>query len=779
MHRLKSLSYIVRRNIFLLTNGIIAAVVATLFVFGDTEAGLFLGLVLLINVTLGLAQDIRAWLALENLELLTAPRIVRIRENGDEESVLTEAIRKGDTLKLKTGDQVPCDGILLDTATLELNEGLITGESASLPRAVGDRVLAGSIITAGTGTIRTETVFSESRIARMTEGIRDYAVSQSPIQKSVNEVIRYSGYALLLMILFVITRGFLFHTPDIIVVKNIGALASMIVPQGLAFAITLLFAYGAAHLYRRNVLLQEVNATEKLGRIKNLCMDKTGTLSENKLVVEQLLFPIGTADAMARESVSAYLADNGDTTETASAVRQYLDQPFRGTVFETVPFSSWRRFGAARFERTDGQKTIVIAGAAEYFLPLLSSETDRTWLDNLLKTEARHGKRMLCFAQTDDDTLPQDLSGKTLSLIAVFVFHHELRPGIRDAIDFFQKRDVRIRIVSGDSLETVQAIAQAAGVRQCDLAITGSELEHLTGEAFAKKTKECTIFARIVPEQKERIIESLKQDGFTAMVGDGANDALAIKKADLGIAMFEGAPATRQLASVVLMNNSFTALPGGVALADSIIKNAEIFASIFFDTAIAGFFLFLLVSGAGYTFPLTPLNITIINYFAVGFPSILVSYWTIRPAGKTAVTRSSDHFLRNLFPFVVSSAALQTIALFAAFLASPEAMRTAASNTPVVITAIIVGFIFFLFTPGAYRGTLLLSQRKALFGLAVFEAILLFIALQAPFLLRFFEINPSGLQASALIPLLPIVAIYAIAQYFLTRVFRRDGNNHN
>jgi cation-transporting ATPase E len=771
--KMKDLSYIVRRNVFLLTNGIIAAVVALLFVFGDTQASIFLGLVLIINVTLGLAQDIRAWLALESLELLTAPRVIRIGKDGTEESVLTGAIRKGDILKLKTGDQAPCDGVLLESGTLELNEGLITGESASLPRGTGDSVLAGSIITAGSGTLKVETVFAESRIARMTEGIRSYSVNQSPIQKAVSEVIRYSGYALILMILFVIARGLVTHTSDIIVVKNIGALASMIVPQGLAFAITLLFAYGAAHLYRKNVLLQEVNATEKLGRIRNLCMDKTGTLSENRIVVENLLIPTGVDEESARESAAAYLSDTGDASETAIAIRQYLDRAFSGNILETLPFSSWRRFGAARCERTDGRRETVVAGATELLLPLLPDEPARVWLKNLLEKEASQGKRMLCFARTDRDALPHDLSEEKLSLLAVFIFHHELRPGIGEAIDFFQKRDVRIRIISGDSPETVQAVARAAGVRNCDRVITGSELDRFTPEEFSRRAKDYTIFARIVPEQKEKIVEALKQDGFTAMVGDGANDALAIKKADLGIAMFEGAPATRQLASVVLMNNSFTALPGGVELADSIIKNAEIFASIFFDTAIAGFLLFVMVSFAGYTFPLTPLNITLINYFAVGFPSLLVSYWTIRPVGKTAPTRSTKHFLRNIFPFVTGSAALQTIALLAAFMLSPDAVRTAPSNALVVLVAIAVGFIFFVFAPSVYRGSLLPSQRKALLGLALFEIVLLLILLRIPFFLRFFEVDFTGLSADSFAPLLPIIATYALAQYLLTRFFRK------
>ena len=172
---------------------------------------------------------------------------------------------------LGLGDQVPCDGVLLSSESLELNEGLITGESASLPRGTGDRVLAGSIITAGSGSMRVETVFAESRIARMTEGIQRSSVAESPIQKSVNTVIRYSGYVLVVVIAFAVVRGVMAHESSVSIVKHVGALASVIVAQGLAFGMTLLFAYGAAHFFRRHVLLQEVNPSEKLGRIKKLC----------------------------------------------------------------------------------------------------------------------------------------------------------------------------------------------------------------------------------------------------------------------------------------------------------------------------------------------------------------------------------------------------------------------------------------------------------------------------------------------------------------------------
>ena len=774
--KIKELSYIFSRNIFLLTNGVIAVVVALLFVFGDTQAAVFLGFVLVLNMVLGLGQDIRAWLALENLQLLTAPHILRVKDDQSEESVLVEEIKTGDLVKCKTGDQIPCDGIIVHADSLELNEGLITGESTSLPRKEGEQVLAGSIITSGSCVMRAAGIFGESRIARMTEGIKSYSVTQSPIQRAAGMAITYSGYVLIVVILFVVGRGFIFQESNLLIVKEIGALASTMVPQGLAFSMTLLFAYGAAHLFRQNVLLQEVNATEKLGRIKNLCMDKTGTLTENTLVVERMEIPAGATKEDAEKMTAAYIFGSANSSQTTLAIKEFSDYQYSGNIFEALPFSSWTSYGAVRTEE-DGVSVVVLAGAPERILPYVRNAEKREWLQKLLDTEAGQGKRVFCVARFAAESIPENLASFDITPLAVFLFAPKLRPGINDAIDFFQKRGTRIRIISGDHPETVRAIATLAGVEYCDKVTTGNEMEQWTLDDFKKYAKEYTIFARTFPEQKEKIIEALKSNGFTAMVGDGANDALAIKKADLGIAMWEGAPATRQIASVVLMNNSFTALPGGVELADSIIKNAEIFASIFFNFAFVGFFLFCIVSIFGYPYPLSPLNITLINYFAVGLPGILVSYWTIRPANKS-VAPNGERFLSKVLPFTIYSAVLQVITIGMIFLLSPESMRVSGSDLYVLLASIVVGSIFFFFTPWVYRGVLATTQVRELCFLVIGEIFLLFAVFQLPFLLRFFDVSGTIPPLTAFGYPTVILLIYTILQYFLARFFGNRARNN-
>ena len=758
--RLKSqeLIYIIGRHIFLFTNGIVTAVIILLFIFGDSRSALFLTIIFVINILLGLIQDINAWYQLEKLQLLTAPHVVRVNSNGEEELILTDLIKKGDLIKLKIGDQVPCDSILVNAQSFEINEGLITGESDSSPKKIDDHLLAGSVVTAGLGIVKTESIFMESRIARMTKGIKKYAIKLSHIENSINDFIKYCSYGATVILAYVIIRGYILHEPAIRIVKNVGALSSALIPIGLFFAVTLFFAYGAAHLYRKNVLLQEVNATEKLGRIKNLCMDKTGTLTENILVVEDIFVPKEITIEKAQDLTMAYIQGTGDSSQTLNAVRKFTGIKYKGKITSFLSFSSWRRYGAISTENNE----IVYGGAPDVFMPHLNNQEEKKWLQKFLDEHAHEGKHVWCVVQSIGDKIPADLAKVNFQMLAVYVFYNNLRDGIKHTINFFQDRGVNIRIISGDNLETAQTVATLAGIKNTDKCISGKDMERWTEDDYTKLVTNYTIFSRIVPEQKEKIIEAFKKDGFTAMVGDGANDALAIKKADLGIAMFDGAPATRQVAAIVLTNNSFTALPGGVTLADSIIRNVEIFTSIFLNLTLVGFLLYFTVSIFGQDFPLTPLNITLINYFTVGIPGLLISYWTIMPSGKLD-SPSNGTFLRKILPFATYSSILQSIFIGIVFILSPDYLKSADSNILVIMAYIVTGYIFFIFTPYVYRGLVSRTQKLQIFGFALVEILLFLALIKFPLITSFFD-------TTNIIPQIPlnnaIIILTALALLF-------------
>ncbi len=767
MRQFQAVASIVSRNVFLLINGIIFAVIILLAVFGDVQEGIFLGLITVINMALGSFQEINAWLNLEKLQLLAAPRVIRINARGAESTMLTEKIREKDTIKLKTGDQIPCDGVLASSHWFEVNEALITGESTDFLLKPGDKVFAGSIVTSGSGILEVEKIFAESRIALMTKSIKKYSLILSPIQNSISIIVTYTGYALLLIIFFVAGRGLWVHEPTVTIIQTIGALASDLLPQGMIVIVTLFFSYGAAHLYRRNVLLQEVNAIEKMGRIKNLCMDKTGTLTDNNLVVERLQTPAEMSAESAQQSIAAYIKSSGDSSQTIAAIKKMFASEYAGDTIDSIGFSSSRQFGAVHIKDAWGER-VVMAGAPDIFLPYFSNGEDTAWVQQYIDTEAKLGKRLICFVQSDVKALPQSLSGMKLSAVAVVILNNNLREGVRDAISFFQDRGIIIRIISGDSPETVQAVAIAAGVAHADAVTTGSELERWTPGDFLKNIHRYMIFARIKPEQKEKIIEALKQDGFTAMIGDGANDALAIKKADLGIAMFDGAQATRQVAAVVLVKNSFSDLPNGVKLADSVIQNIKMCASLFFNQVFLGFLFFVTLTVAGISFPFTPLNFTFINYFTVGLPGFLIFYWIVRPVHANVI-KDDKSFLRQVLPFAFISAIPQALVVTLAFYSSLGNVQHHGVTSVVLVAFIIVGFIFFMYTPSVYSGPTTKNQRRQFLLLAVIELVSVSALINLPFVATFYNLQTPSVHS--VLELAPLIVLYALVQYGLVRWF--------
>lgn len=780
---LPSLGPIVFRNLFILVNGIIFLVVVLLFVFGNAQAGLFLGIVFVLNTLIATVQDIHARVLLEKLQMLTALRVLRINKNQTETSVLAEEIKKGDLLKLKLGDQAPCEGILISVENLEISEALITGESDTFPKKEGDKIIAGAIVTSGSAIMEAQGLFRESILAKIAGDTKRYASSPSSIQISINTVIKYSSYTLLVVLLFVIIRGILVGATRLEMVTNAGALASTLVPQGLVVVITLLFAIGAANYSRRNVLFQEINATEKLGRIKNLCIDKTGTLTDNILVVEGMHIVEGFNENEARSLTYTCAIGLNDSSQTILAVKKYLEDrenlevlpPLGGKtsklkeIVKALPFSSWRRYGAVEVKESEVSQTIFI-GTPDIMLPRITNTVEKKWLENILLDNARAGKRVLCVARANEIGLPKDLKDVHLSAMAIFVFHNTLRQGIKEAIKFFQERKIKIRVLSGDNIDTVRAVAESVGINGVENFVSGEQLEKWSNSDFEKEAHKYTVFAQILPEHKVKLVEAFKKNGFTAMVGDGVNDALAMKKSDLGIAMFDGVPVTRQLADVILMTNSFSSLPGAVELADHFIRSIEINSGIYINQSLMGLFFFIIISIFGYSYPLTPLNITFINYFTVGFSGILITYWALRPTGRISPTDDKP-FLARVMPLVFYCAIIQAIGAAFVFALSPHYLKIASSNTLVGLSFILFGFLFLIFAINVYSGLLFKKEKFQIFLLAVFQIILIYLVLQIPFLIKFFNITIPYPSLIFVGKALSVIFVFGCVEYFMVKKF--------
>jgi len=766
-----SLGPIIFRNVFILVNGIIFLVVILLFVFGNSQAGLFLGIVFVINTFISTAQDIHARVLLEKLQMLTALKVIRMNQDKTETLVLAEEIKKGDLLKLKLGDQAPCEGILISADNLEISEALITGESDTFPKKEGDKIIAGAIVTSGSAIMKAEGLFRESILAKISGDAKKYSASPSSIQTSVNTVIKYSGYILLLVLSFVVVRGILVHASRLEIVTNAGALASTLVPQGLVVVITLLFAVGAANYSRRNVLFQEINATEKLGRIKNLCIDKTGTLTDNILLVEDMHITSGLNEVEMCSLIYSSAVGLNDSSQTILAVRKYLEDNKKDfkekEIVNVLPFSSWRRYGAVEIKEGDISQTIFI-GTPDIIIPRIKNVEEKKWLENLLGENTRMGKRVLCVARADKVGLPKDLKDVDLSAMVIFVFHNTLRQGIKEAIKFFQDRGVKIRVLSGDNLETVRAVAESVGINGTENAVSGEQLAKWSDSDFEKEAHKYRVFAQILPEHKVKLVEAFQKDGFTAMVGDGVNDALAMKKSDLGIAMFDGVPVTRQLADVILMTNSFSSLPGAVELADHFIRSIEINAGIYINQSLMGLFFFIIISIFGYSYPLTPLNITFINYFTVGFSGILISYWALRPLGKISSTNDKP-FLKRVMPLVFYCAIIQALGTALIFIVNKHYLIGIPSNVLVGFSFILFGFLFLIFAINVYSGLLFKKEKFHIFLLAVFQIILIYLMLQIPFVVKFFNITTPFPSFALILKVLLIIILFGYAEYLIVK----------
>jgi cation-transporting ATPase E len=773
---LPSIGPIIFRNFFVLVNGIIFVVVVLLFVFGSVIAGIFLGIIFLLNTFIATAQDIHARVLLEKLQMLTALKVVRINKEGLETSVLAEEIEKGDLLKLKLGDQVPCEGKLISTNNLEISEALITGESDSFSKKEGDKIIAGAIVTSGEAIMQTEELFRDSRLSKLAGEVKKHKINLSLIQEATNKVIEYFGYILIAVIVFVITRGIILHLPKLQIVTNTGALASALEPQGLIVTITILFAVGAASYAKRNVLFQEINSTEKLGHIKNLCIDKTGTLTDNILKVEEMHVVSGFNEQHARSLIYECISGLNDFSETILAVKKYLENEDKEEnkkdfekmeITRTLPFSSWRRYGVVEVKEKNVLQSVIF-GAHDLMLERISNVVEKKWLENIIEENKHTGKRILCVASASEAGLPKDLKETHLSIIAIFVFRNTLREGIQGAIKFFQERGVAIRVLSGDNANTVASVAESVGI--IGKVVTGREIERWSNYDFEMHSHDYAVFAEVLPEHKVKLVEAFKKNGFTAMVGDGVNDALAMKKSDLGIAMFDGVPVTRQLADVILMTNSFSDLPGAVELADHFIRSIEITSGIYINQSVVALFFFILISILGYSFPLMPLNITIINYFTVGFAGILIAYWALRPTHK--IPRTSDKpFLARILPLVFACGIIQALGVALILVLSPEYLKIAISNTLVLFSFMAFGYMFLLFAAKVYCGVLTKKEKFQLFLLGVFQLVALYLILQVPFFVLFFNITTPYPALLFFGKALLVVLVCGLVQYFIVKKF--------
>ncbi|MDO4868487.1 MAG: HAD-IC family P-type ATPase [bacterium] len=653
---MKHIRNIIFRNFISPISIAIFVLAAGLFYLGELRDAWFISVVILVNSTIGSIQEIRAYLTLKKIELLSAPR-ARVFRGENIEEVLFNELQVGDKIQLKTGDEVPADAKILSANSFEIDEAILTGESLAIKKIKNSEILAGSIVVSGDAVAEVTAVGEDTKSGQMTKKLKTYKPNLTPIQQNISKLISGMTYFAIFLAIAVIWRYAHLGNSQVEILKTITSAAIVVVPEGLLLASSLLFAYGSLRLLQAKVLPQKISAIEDMALLQILATDKTGTLTSPEIIFEGLENLSDETDETLRKFLVELNSQSQEKNATAQAIlAEFGDGKTGLKIIDAMAFSSARKLSGLTVSGNDTERSVVF-GAPEFILKNCVDQKISQQISERVNALAEKGLRVLLLAKFQKTgKISELLKTEKLQPLAIVTLKNSLRQNVSEAVDFLQKRGVSLRVISGDNPRTVSFIAKEAGILNPDKFITGAELNEMSEEGFEKAVMENTIFARVLPEQKEKIISIFQKNKlYTGMIGDGVNDALAIKKADLGISMFDAAPATRRVADLVLMDNSFTSLPSGVKIGDRIMLAIEMIAVLFFHKIILGLTILFVSLSLGIDYPFLPRHITYMNFILVTLPTILTTLFPPIPVGKINPHNFWRDTLYNIAPIAVLS----------------------------------------------------------------------------------------------------------------------------
>lgn len=658
----RSLGEILRSNIFTVFNAILTTAVVIVLLIGDYRDAIF-GLVMVINAAIGIFSELRSKRTLDSAAVLDAPHALVWRD-GKQVEIATGDIVTGDAVALQMGDQVPADGVVSSSNGLETDESALSGESQPVRKSPGDKILSGTAVVAGSGVMTVTAVGANAWAQKVTAAAKKYTKVHSEIEDSINKILRMITWALPVVMVLLVWSQFRVehHEWRPAVVLAIAGVVGMI-PQGLVLLTSMNFGIAAATLARRGVLVQELPAVEVLARVDRLCLDKTGTITTGGITGTDL-YGNPKPDPHDVEALGWLSSDRVNATAQAvySLVQKQsgtdkLSQVPAG--YQTIPFSSARKW-AAIFNSSDGT---WVMGAPDV---VLEHAEDSSWATQIVAKSSGGGRRTVTLAWSpqvppDAESLPAGLSARLVA-----VLQEEIRPDAEATLKYFRDQDVSLRIISGDAPATVAFIADKVnliGQRPTPLkAVDARELPPIDSSEFPKAVADVDVFGRVSPEQKKALVTVYQDLGHTvAMTGDGVNDAMALKQADLGIAMGNAARATKAASRLVLMNGEFSVLPGVVAEGRRIMANMERVSSLFLSKTTYSLLLAVIVSVFAFAFPFLPRHLTYIGWFTIGIPAFIIA---LGPNKRRYV----PGFLRRTLLIAVPSGVIMGLCALAAYL---------------------------------------------------------------------------------------------------------------
>src|SRR6266487_3394218 len=599
----RSYVQIVRENIFNPLNTLLYVLGITLILLGKVSDALISVGVVVLNVTVSVIQEVRAKRTLDQISLLTRPKTIVIRA-GQEKSIDPGDIVVGDVLVIRPGDQIVVDGPILSTDRLDVDESLLTGESDLVEKKSGDLVYSGSFCVSGSAFYQAEKVGSQSVAYGLTAGARAFRRIFTPLQREIFLTIRVIVLAALFLELLMVLSTLTNDIPFVEFIQRSVVIVG-IVPIGLLLAITVSYTLGAVRIVRKGALIQQSNAIESLSNVNVLCMDKTGTLTTNTLELSAV-HPLKEEDASElRLRLGDFVASSTVGNATSKAIGVACPGQQRQAQ-EEIPFSSAYKWSGLAFD-DDVMHGVYILGAVEMLEPALSN-LDHEQLQTVVKDASEKGLRVLLFASTpalvplrdsnEQPTLPSDLIP-----FGLVILRDQLRPDAQKTLTRFTEAGIQFKIISG------------------------LELAKMDSAQFSQAAADTTIFGRITPQQKEQLVQTLRDHGhYVAMTGDGVNDVLSLKKANLGIAMESGSQATRNVADIVLLKDSFSSLPHAFREGQRIRNGMQDILMLFLTRVLAFAILIIEILVIG-EFPFVPTQVSILTFLAVGAPTLVMAIW--------------------------------------------------------------------------------------------------------------------------------------------------------
>ncbi|MGW7226636.1 HAD-IC family P-type ATPase [Streptomyces cyaneofuscatus] len=697
----RSLTEIVRANVFTRFNLIIGVLWVIMLFVAPIQDSLF-GFVIVANTGIGIIQEWRAKKTLDSLAVIGEAKPT-VRRDGKAAEIPTHEIVLGDVVELGPGDKVVVDGTVAEADSLEVDESLLTGEADPVLKRPGDPVMSGSFVVAGGGAFTATKVGREAYAAQLAEEASRFTLVHSELRSGISTILKYVTWMMVptaigLIISQLVVKDNNFKDS---VARTVGGIVPMI-PEGLVLLTSVAFAIGVVRLGRKQCLVQELPAIEGLARVDVVCLDKTGTLTEggmdvtevrplngsDEAYVHQVLRSLGSSDPRPNASLQAIIdaypaGDQGGKDGKGAEVDQGAEAGW--AVTDALPFSSARKYSGAAFTETDGTSSAWLLGAPDVLLP----EGDPT-LDEIEHLN-QQGLRVLLLARVPSGELDAPDAAEGGVPTALVVLEQRLRPDAAETLKYFAQQNVATKVISGDNAVSVGAVAGKLGLAGAENTLDARKMP-TDPDDMATAMEQNAVFGRVTPQQKRDMVAALQSRGHTvAMTGDGVNDVLALKDADIGVSMGSGSEATRAVAQIVLLNNSFATLPSVVAEGRRVIGNITRVATLFLTKTVYSVLLAILVVCTQVEYPFLPRHLTLLSTLTIGVPAFFLA---LAPNKE----RAQPHFVRRVMRYAIPSGVIAATATFTTYLvarhhyAGPGALEaeTSAATLTLFLTSMWV-----------------------------------------------------------------------------------------